>query len=223
MKTERPRPTRAKPRVLCLILAPALALSFSTAGFSQPETPQIPLSKQQEFIELTGRQVPYAARAAAFLEALAHMQQFDQEDGGSRTSAILSTLGFEPDSVNARELCEVALAMDQSMAPYGPETFQSLEGQDLIAAQRERQLTRFGLAGQGLGAWLRNSATRGSAVDPLLERLLDSPYIAVSIGTTDPEFDFSALTANKRAFEQGLKETLGYVPDRMSHGSEEDQ
>ncbi len=204
------------------LLLPVLALSASTAVLAQPEPQAGPAPSDgdgsQEIIQLTGRQVPVAIRAESLFEGLAYLQKADQAEGTSKTSAFLKTYGLDPDSQGARELCEIAVAIEESVAAYDMDAFRVLDDRALAAAQENSRLLSSRLAGEGLGTWLRNREIEGLALDPLLRRLLDSPYMSTTLTSTDGPVFFSDLEDEVEEFERGMIRTLGYLPGMVSQG-----
>lgn len=202
------------------MLATVLAVGLCSAVAAREEAVEGPADRPQH-VELADDQVPYALRTVIFLRALGDMQQSDMQEGTSRAQGVLARLGLEPDSAAATGLREAAFAFGAAQAPQDPNEHLELEAAALRAAQRGRQLESHRLAGEAVGEWLWNLRADESAIDALMSRLLDSPYLSIAIGTTDPQIDRDFLAAKSQAFEQGLEATLGYVPGLLRQPSRE--
>ncbi len=199
-----------------LLLAGGLCSTLAAQpGIGEPQT------EKRQAIQIDDQQIPYALRAAMFLKLLADMQEEPLKDGISSGERLLDTLGLEIDSPTSRGLIETAVAFKAARPPLDPHYIMKLEESASIAAQRARQLELHRLAGEAFGEWLRRLELEGPEIDALLSKLLDSPYVGMTIGTTDPELDMAYIAARARAFEQAVQEKLGYVPGFMRQAGEE--
>lgn len=199
-----------------------LAVAFCIVVYAQsPNSGQ--QADQQKVIQLENEQIPYALRATMFLDFLADMQEDVPTKGGSsHRMGLLKTLGMEPGSPATTGLVEAALALKAATPPVDPQKHLELEEAKAIAAQRARQLEIHRLAGEAIGTWLRNRDLEDPEIGSMLSKLLNSPYVDMAIGTTDAELNFALIVAKQRAFEQGLTDTLGYVPALMRTADPED-
>lgn len=199
-----------------------LAVIFCIVVYAQsPNSGQ--QAGQQKVIQLENEQIPYALRATVFLKFLADMPgNVPPKGGSSDRMRLLKTLGMEPGSPATTALVEAALAVKAAAPAVDPQKHLELEEAEAIAAQRARQLEIHRLAGEAIGTWLRNRDVEDPEIGSMLSKLLDSPYVDMAIGTTEAELNLALVAAKKRAFEQGLTDTLGYVPALMRTAGPED-
>lgn len=203
------------------ILTAGLLLTTVSSATAAQQVDDGSQAVKRQAIQIEDEQIPYALRATMLLKMLGSMQEQPLADGGNRASRLLTRMGLEADSPAVNGLCEAALAVEAARPAQDPTEYLRLDPEEHRAIQRSRQLEIHRLAGERLGEWLRGLEMGESAVDSLLSQLLDSPYVGMTIGTTDPEIDIEFLAAKVRVFKDALQGTLGYVPGLMTGPNQE--
>lgn len=194
--------------IFMITLAMVIADRPALGQASQPR--EEPGSLDQATV-LPQHEVPFALRAQSLLSSLSLMQSADEKDGSSTAQTFLSTVGLDPASEAGHHLLEVAREFRDAHPRRKPEL-----GRDGLPIPRNvgLPLKQYEGAGEAFGRWLRAREAEGWAIEPLIDRLLNNPYIGSTYGSTDGDRKSvdQSVSALEQAFHRGLRRELGYLP-----------
>lgn len=190
---------------------PAVILMLALGVTVLPSLPVFGQASPAEATELAasveGADLPYAVRAKRFLGLLGLMAKTQGKDlERPPTHLTLATLGLDPDSAAGLELLDAAIEFREAYD-------QSLEARNGLASEEQQRMEQEScrLAGRFMGRWLQAREAEGWALDPLLQRLLNSPYWGSTSGTTG---SLEELKNNLDACAAGFNQALAtHLPD----------
>ncbi len=206
-------------KLIYTLLVSAIPLSVSLAAAPQSNDPNRPFLETNKGVELSGRQLPVGIRLSNFMDFLADKARRDEEGGTYKAKNFLERLGLDPDSPAATELIESALLARRSIPPFDLSSALALgpDEEALAAFHLEDNKARHRIFGEAFGAWLRDRDAEGADIALLIKQIIDSPHWTTGIATGgDGPFDFEGLLAENKAFQAGLRTTLGHVPEVIS-------